>query len=720
MTPFNDNARKARRQRGNLLLAALALLVGIIACGSPSAQRVGTETGNLAGDTQGPPWANTTKALWNISVPSPTGSNTALLYNAGAFSWGSAGSTVTWANDLAGSTNTSQTVVGLQSHALPSLPGSQQLLGYSGTAWNFTTPASIFTPGGDLTGNATAQYVQSLSGANAGGTAITLNTVGLSFAANITSPTIKQLTQTTATAPQNTLIQPQFQAGSDEGSAAANTPGSLVINLGAPYTVSHAGNEAFLVQERAGVQVMALGPDPSFPTTDYGFYFGSSTPNGSNWGLLASEDNTSSLPQSLMFLNAHTEVSIAGGTGSAVLFITNEMEPGTDNAEAIGDASHRLASAVAGPTGFEIFHASGASNPTTQVGDALLEFGLGGGSTLDTSIVREGAGQVQVSNGLNGNGQVDVGGTSSANDIRITSSTTTVGVVGTGASGAQSTGLTLSPQTRNAGAGSIGGNITMPFQSPVSTATTIGMLVATLDGTTSAGFGGYGSGYGGVWGGAGPYNQTNYALVANGTQTFVNASTQVYVGFGGGGGATYEFTSSALSPFAAGGATFGTASLPWGAADFGNPTSAAGGGGTGMGFQFLTPTVNNGLAANSGSVTTRYNITATSSSTSGVTLKTITLPSSGLQTSTFCLNWTSEDRTSLGTSNGAITCATFVDNSNTCSQVGSTANIYTASTSVISVTMTLSGCVLTIKQAQASGTDVWRFMGELTEIDNQQ
>lgn len=48
-----------------------------------------------------------------VSVPSPSGSNTNLQYNAGAFSWAPSPSGVTWANDLPTSSNTHQYVSGI-------------------------------------------------------------------------------------------------------------------------------------------------------------------------------------------------------------------------------------------------------------------------------------------------------------------------------------------------------------------------------------------------------------------------------------------------------------------------------------------------------------------------------------------------------------------------------------------------------------------------------
>lgn len=76
----------------------------------------------LSGDVAGSavtPGLLTVTGLQGIAVPSPSGSSTVLTYNAGAYTWSTTGSGVTWANDLAGSSNTHQYLVNISGGAVP-------------------------------------------------------------------------------------------------------------------------------------------------------------------------------------------------------------------------------------------------------------------------------------------------------------------------------------------------------------------------------------------------------------------------------------------------------------------------------------------------------------------------------------------------------------------------------------------------------------------------
>jgi len=72
---------------------------------------------------------------------------------------GGGASGVSWANDLSGSTNTNQIVVGLRGHALPLLGSG--FLNYDGTQWLFSTPVTF---AGDLNGSLSSQTVVGLRG----------------------------------------------------------------------------------------------------------------------------------------------------------------------------------------------------------------------------------------------------------------------------------------------------------------------------------------------------------------------------------------------------------------------------------------------------------------------------------------------------------------------------------------------------------------------------
>ena len=115
-----------------------------------------------------------------------------------------AGTGVTWANDLSGSTNSSQTVVGIQSHAISSTaPTSGQVLEWNGTAWTPTALPSSLPPSGSAGGDLGSTYpnpsVVKLQGVSVSSTAPTSNQVltynGTAWApATPTSGGITQLT----------------------------------------------------------------------------------------------------------------------------------------------------------------------------------------------------------------------------------------------------------------------------------------------------------------------------------------------------------------------------------------------------------------------------------------------------------------------------------------------------------------------------------------------
>lgn len=393
-----------------------------------------------------------------------------------------------------------------------------------------------------------------------------LSPAQITWTAGVNTPEIIQAVQNSSTAPQNMLVQPQQQAGVDEGSAAANTPGSLLVNLGVPYTTTHAGNEAYVTVQRNGSNYVSFGGYYVSPAAYAQITLGPATSPTSDWTIISDGANST-------YYNGYRTGYLQAGGSSIVQWTTSGVFPGSDNVYINGEAALRWKSVSAGPTGFEVWHASTDANPTAQLGDQFLSFGpggTGGGSALDTRLVRAGAATVQLDNTSGGDGTLDVGGTSATGGhyIAVGSSTASISLGGTGTSGAQSASLTITPQTASTGAGSYSGNVVMNFSAPVSTATTQGMLVAQQGGTTMAGFGPYGSGYGGLWGGAGPFNTTNYMMVGNGTNTFINAGASdfVFVGFGGGGNTSFQFTgsaSAAFSPVSSGGALNGTAGLYW-------------------------------------------------------------------------------------------------------------------------------------------------------------
>jgi hypothetical protein len=91
----------------------------------------------------------TVTGLQNIAVPSPSGTNTVLTYNSGAYSWGASG--VTWANDLTGSTSTNQYVAAISGNggAGGTIPFNATSLQWNSSISNPTIDAS--TGGSALT-----------------------------------------------------------------------------------------------------------------------------------------------------------------------------------------------------------------------------------------------------------------------------------------------------------------------------------------------------------------------------------------------------------------------------------------------------------------------------------------------------------------------------------------------------------------------------------------
>src|SRR5579885_1143511 len=131
----------------------------------------------------------TVTGLRGISVPSPTGTNTVLTYNAGAYSWGAGGgSSVTWANDLAGSTSTNQ-------------------------------------------------YVAAISGSGGAGGTVPLNITTLQFASGEAAPALNQAVVAGTGANAGQALTISAQAGQQQaGGNKYNNGGNLVLQSGAAGT----------------------------------------------------------------------------------------------------------------------------------------------------------------------------------------------------------------------------------------------------------------------------------------------------------------------------------------------------------------------------------------------------------------------------------------------------------------------------------------------------
>jgi len=226
------------------------------------------------------------------------------------------GGSVTWANDLAGSTSTTQTVVALTSAAVipvttalsfgasPSLTGALRLAStkaiasrnaaatadlnvatYNGSDQFLLGDAAaatvIMTSGGGTFLRGTVLQIQpvngainawSFSGLASGATALTVD-------ASLT-PTITQAIQANASNPNNFTITPQAP-GAGAATTATGTPGSLVIALAAPVG---SGAEAGIVVKRATTSAVQLGPLNSAQMCLW-MGAGAVTPTGANYTL---------------------------------------------------------------------------------------------------------------------------------------------------------------------------------------------------------------------------------------------------------------------------------------------------------------------------------------------------------------------------------------------------------------------------------------------------
>jgi len=136
----------------------------------------------------------------------------------------------------------------LKSGSIVKLPSSE-------TSGNPIAP--IFTIGGDLKGTPSSQQVVSITG-QAGTVNIGPNGNIITWDSTTTAPCIKQATPLSVTIPANLTITTQAPNGGS-GSAAQNTPGSLIVNLPVPGAVGTAGNEAYFTLERGTTPQLAAG-----------------------------------------------------------------------------------------------------------------------------------------------------------------------------------------------------------------------------------------------------------------------------------------------------------------------------------------------------------------------------------------------------------------------------------------------------------------------------
>lgn len=172
---------------------------------------------SLTGDATGTTAAVVVTGIRGTSVPAPAGTGTALVWNAGS------SGVLSWA----------------------SVSGSSALTSY----------------GADLTGDATHQWVQSISGAGGAGGGIAINAGTFTWGAS-QSPALSQGQQANGSNPANFVVNPQAP-GAGAATSPTGTPGSFVVNLALPVST---GADGGIQVRRNGVVYGQLGPFVNAPT----------------------------------------------------------------------------------------------------------------------------------------------------------------------------------------------------------------------------------------------------------------------------------------------------------------------------------------------------------------------------------------------------------------------------------------------------------------------
>jgi hypothetical protein len=135
----------------------------------------------------------------------------------------------------------------------------------------------------EVVGSTTVSSTGAVSGdfmyLGASGSTIEIIPTGITWAAGVASPTLQQSTLGSVAIPQSITVSPQLPSGGS-GTAAQNTPGSFIVNVGVPGAVGTAGNEAFLQVQRGGVLQWQIGKQPG--GSGYSIFSGDVTPSGTN------------------------------------------------------------------------------------------------------------------------------------------------------------------------------------------------------------------------------------------------------------------------------------------------------------------------------------------------------------------------------------------------------------------------------------------------------
>lgn len=238
----------------------------------------------------------TVVGLNGVSLPAGSGTDTVLQFNAGAYSWAAAGGSVTWANDLSGSSSTNQWVIGLDGNGTGAVTlGTNSVnLALTQKASGQSTPptlilassagfgaASASGAGGKFTVTSGAGTVASSGTANGGAGGILLLETGNGAAA---------LGAASRGGAGGALNITAGNGGASTTSSANSNGGSITITLGSPgsggsgtagtsgtFTLKNGGGNTLISANGGASDVFAMGFTTSNATN---YNAGSITING--------------------------------------------------------------------------------------------------------------------------------------------------------------------------------------------------------------------------------------------------------------------------------------------------------------------------------------------------------------------------------------------------------------------------------------------------------
>lgn len=268
-----------------------------------------------------------------------------------------------------GSTSTFGTTYGLSVGSItPSVGGASSAIGISGGVIPGSNPSQVVLQdiGGAFEVTLPGTTTQSL----------VVNPTSWAWSSGVASPGILQPASSTLNTPSSITVTPQPPSGLS-GTAAQNTPGSVITALGTPGSVGTAGGEAYSTVTRSGTAIFKVGALSGAPT--YGtIWLGNmaTNPTSTNYSLFGDSSGT------VTALNAPSTLSIRVGNVTGAQFTSGEHDIGTNTA--IGTTS---AGTFGGATN-SLNLINGTLPSTAPVGGILTHdsLGLHSSETNGTSV----------------------------------------------------------------------------------------------------------------------------------------------------------------------------------------------------------------------------------------------------------------------------------------------------------------------------------------------